>query len=282
MLKHVATMEKDKLFRYLLLGTLAALIATFLIPDQPAKTADFFSRDFAEIQKDSVIRIATEYNSIGFHVNPDSSNLSGFHYELIQAFAKHYKLRVDLTTEINFEQQLKGLTTGKYDLLANSIHKTSELKDSILLSHPLLISQEVLVQRKPQSAADSAIYIDSQLDLAGKTIHIAKGSPTIYRIQNLAAEIADTILIEEVEKYGPEQLIAMVAHGDIDYTVCDITTARAAADSLPQLDIHTAISFKQFYSWAVSKHSPVLLDSLNSWLDNYIKSKKYRLLYKRY
>lgn len=275
-------MKKHHLFRYLLLGTLASLIATFVIPTQKTETAEMYPRDFAEIRKDSVIRIATEYNSIGFHVSPDSSNLSGFHYELIQAFAEHYKLRVELTTEMNFEQQIKGLTTGKYDLLANSIHRTSELKDSLLLSHPLLISQEVLVQRKPQSAGDSAIYIDSQLDLAGKTVHISKGSPTIFRIQNLATEIADTILIEEVEKYGPEQLIAMVAHGDIDYTVCDITTARAAADSLPQLDVHTPVSFKQFYSWAVSKHSPILLDSLNTWLDNYVKSKKYRLLYKRY
>lgn len=275
-------MKKHHLFRYLLLGTLAALIATFLIPDQSTGTADFSSRDFADIKKDSVIRIATEYNSIGFHISPDSSNLSGFHYELIQAFAERYKLRVELTTEMNFEQQIKGLTSGRYDLLANSIHRTSELKDYLLLSHPLLISQEVLVQRRPQSSADSASYIDSQLDLAGKTIHVSKGSPSIFRIQNLATEIADTILIEEVEKYGPEQLIAMVAHGDIDYTVCDITTAKAAADSLPQLDIHTPVSFKQFYSWAVSKHSPVLLDSLNSWLDSYVKSKKYRLLYRRY
>ena len=56
----------------------------------------------------------------------------------------------------------------------------------------------------------------------------------------------------------------MVAHGDIDYAVCDESIARAAADSIPQIDINTAISFTQFYSWAVRKQSPALLDSLNT------------------
>ncbi len=109
-----------------------------------------------------------------------------------------------------------------------------------------------------------------------------KGSPSILRIRNLGNEIGDTIYIKEIEKYGPEQLISLVAHGDIDYAVCDESIARAVADSLPQIDINTAISFTQFYSWAVSKQSPILLDSLNTWLDRFQQEKEYRKLYKKY
>ena len=91
--------------------------------------------------------------------------------------------------------------------------------------------------------------------------------PSILRIRNLGNEIGDTIYVEEIEKYGSEQLIALVAHGDIDYAVCDESIARTAADSIPQIDINTAISFTQFYSWGVSKQSPILLDSLNTcWI----------------
>ena len=71
-------------------------------------------------------------------------------------------------------------------------------------------------------------------------------------------------------------------HGDIDYAVCDESIARAAADSLPQIDINTAISFTQFYSWGVSKQSPALLDSLNTWLEKFKKGKEYETIYKRY
>lgn len=104
----------------------------------------------------------------------------------------------------------------------------------------------------------------------------------MMRIQNLSEEIGDTIFIKEIEKYGPEQLISMVAHGDIDYAVCEESIAKIMADSLPQIDIQTPISFTQFYAWAVSKQSPALLDSLNTWLDGFQKSKEYRQLYRKY
>ena len=102
------------------------------------------------------------------------------------------------------------------------------------------------------------------------------------RIHYLGNEIGDTIYIKEIEKYGSEQLISLVAHGDIDYAVCDESIARAVTDSLPQLDINTAISFTQFYSWAVSKQSPALLDSLNTWLDKFQKEKEYQKIYRKY
>ncbi len=74
----------------------------------------------------------------------------------------------------------------------------------------------------------------------------------------------------------------MVAHGDIDYAVCNESIARMAIDSLSQIDISTDISFTQFYSWAVSKQSPALLDSLNTWLDTFKKTQTYKKLYQKY
>lgn len=235
-------------------------------------------RDYAEIQTEGVIHVATEYNSLSFFVDGDT--ISGFHYELIEAFARDKGLKAQLFPVMSFDQRLEGLSEGIYDIIANDLLATSPLKDSLLLTTPLLLSKQVLVQRK--AAAADSLYIKSQLDLAGRTLHIVKGSPSILRIRNLSYEIGDTIYIQEVEKYGSEQLISLVAHGDIDYAVCDENIARAAAHSLPQIDINTAISFTQFYSWAVSKQSPALLDSLNSWIDAFRQGKEYQRIYQRY
>ena len=153
---------------------------------------------------------------------------------------------------MSFEERLKGLSEGRYDVIAYGILATSKLKDSLLLTSPIVLNKQVLVQRKENGENDS-LYIRNQLDLARRTLHVVKGSPSILRIQNLGNEIGDTIYIKEIEKYGPEQLISLVAHGDIDYAVCDESIARAVADSLSQIDINTAISFTQFYSWAVSR-----------------------------
>ena len=169
---------------------------------------------------------------------------------------------------------------GTYDVVAYGIPATSELKDSLLLTSPIILSKQVLVQRKV--GENDSLAIRSQLDLAGKTLNVVKGSPSILRIRNLSNEIGDTIYVNEIEKYGSEQLIAMVAHGDIDYAVCDEGIARMAVDSLPQLDINTAISFTQFYSWGVSKQSPALLDSLNTWLSDFRKKGEYQSVYRKY
>lgn len=268
-----------RLFRYLVPVVIVLALLFSLRNCEKKEKPVGHPRDYAAIAKEGVLKVATEYNSISFYVDGDT--VSGFHYELIEAFARDKGLKAEINPLMSFEERLKGLSEGQYDVIAYGILATSELKDSLLLTSPIVLNKQVLVQRKEKGENDS-LYIRSQLDLARRTVHVVKGSPSILRIRNLGNEIGDTIYIEEIEKYGDEQLIALVAHGDIDYAVCDESIAEAAADSLPQIDINTAISFTQFYSWAVSKQSPALLDSLNTWLDKFQKEKVYRKIYQKY
>ena len=275
----MVTRPKIRLLRYLIpVIIVLALLFCFRRCDNQQKQP-LPPHDYADIIREGVLRVATEYNSISFYVDGDT--VAGFNYELIQAVGRDKGLRVDISPYMSFEDRLRGLSEDRYDVIAYGILATSKLKDSLLLTSPIVLNKQVLVQRKATVENDS-LYIRSQLDLAQKTLHVIKGSPSILRIQNLGNEIGDTIYIKEIEKYGPEQLISLVAHGDIDYAVCDESIAQAAADSLPQIDINTAISFTQFYSWAVSKQSPVLLDSLNAWLDRFQKEEEYQKIYKKY
>lgn len=267
-----------KYWKYILMGILAVTLSTVFLPKKTEKEVTM-PRDYEEIAESGVLRAVTEYNSISFYAKGDT--VTGFHYELLNAFARSKGLQPEVTPEMSFSKRLEGVQTGKYDILANSTVVTSESKDSLLFTHPIILNKQVLVQRKPEGENDS-LHINSQLELARKTLHIAKDSPALLRIHNLSNEIGDTIFINEVDKYGQEQLLAMVAHGDIDYAVCDESIARASLNDFPQLDIETAISFSQFYSWGVSKHSPVLLDSLNAWLGKYIQTPEFKQLRKKY
>lgn len=80
-------------------------------------------------------------------------------------------------------------------------------------------------------------------------------------------EIGDSIYIREIPRYGSEQLMAMVAHGDICYAVCEENIVRTHLHQYPQLDTGLPIGFNQFYSWVVSAQSPTLLDSINVWIE---------------
>lgn len=258
---------------------IAAICIALLLPDhgntqEPQRPP----RDYPEIKQDGTLNAVTEYNALGYYADKDT--IAGFQYELIQAFAGSKGLHANIRPAMDFEERIKGLNDRTFDIIACNLLATSELKDSIALTRPILLSKDILVQRK-KSGNDSA-FISNQLALAHKTVHIAKGSPTLLRLRNLSHEIGDTIYVNEIDKYGPEQLMALVAHGDIDYAVCDEKMARAFADSLPQLDLTTDISFTQFYAWGVRKQSTVLLDSLNAWLDSFLNTEAYSRLYRKY
>lgn len=269
---------KKKSNRYLLLA-LAIAIGIFFFHHKtlPEETRP---RSYDEIVKSGVLRTVTEYNAISYHVSGDS--LSGWDYEMLQAFAKQQGLKLEITPEMSFERRTEGIFKGEYDLLATETVINSQLKDTLLFTHPLLRSKQVLVQRKRTDDADSIHYISNQLQLAHKKIHLVKGSPALLRIHHLISEIADTIYTEEIEDYGPEQLLAMVSGFDIDYAVCDESIAKESLHMFPNLDISTDIGFTQLYAWAVNKRSSVLLDTLNRWIDRFVESRDYKTLNNKY
>ena len=268
----------NKYLKYGIMGVIAVSLSAILFKPEP-QANEPAPRSYEEIIRSGVLRAVTEYNSISYHAQADS--IGGLHYELLQAFAESKRLKTEITPEMSVEKRIEGIQLGIYDLLANSVLISSERKDSLLFTSPILLSRQVLVQRKPTEMNDQN-YINSLLDLAGKTVHVVKESPSILRIHNLSNEIGDTIYIKEIEKYGQEQLLAMVAAGDIDYAVCDESIARAAANDLPRLDFETTISFTQFYSWGVNKENTILLDSLNVWLDSYKQTEAFQKLLKKY
>ena len=268
----------NKYLKYGIMGVIAVALSAILFKPKPAPPTPA-PRSYEEIIRSGILRAVTEYNSVSYHAQADS--IGGLHYELLQAFAKSKGLKAEITPEMSIEERWEGIQQGTYDLLANNVLISSDRTDSLLFTSPILLSRQILAQRKPTEMNDEN-HINSLLDLAGKTIHIVKDSPSILRIRHLSNEIGDTIYVEEIEKYGQEQLLAMVAAGDIDYAVCDESIARAAVNDLPRLDIGTVISFSQFYSWGVHQENTILLDSLNAWLDHYKQTEEFRELLKKY
>lgn len=236
-------------------------------------------RDFEEIRERGVIRIVTDYNSVGYFVSGDT--IAGFNYELISLLEKAFLLKAEISLESNLEKSMEGIQTGKYDVLAQTIPITTELKKTLHFTEPILQNKQVLIQRKKEYN-DDVEPLRSHLDLAGKTLFVAFNSPATLRIQNLSHEIGDSIFIREDSLYGPEQLIMKVAAREIDYTVCDEKIASKLSEFTPEIDYKTSIGFTHLEGWAVNLNSTVLLDSLNCWIKEIKQTKEYERLYEKY
>jgi len=244
-------------------------------PEKPPSTP----RDYNEIMASGELNAVTDYNSIGYYVSGDSTQ--GFQLEMMQSLENAWGVKVHLFLENSLDDNLEGLLHHRYDLVARNISVNTTLKDSFAFTTPITLNKQVLVQRKA-AYNESIEPIRQQLNLAKKTIHVAKDSPAMLRLNNLSHEIGDTIFINEDPTYEAEQLVMMVASGDIDFTVCDEKVAQLLSTTLPEIDIETDISFTQLESWAVRRNSPVLLDSLNSWLDRFKETPEFKRIFEKY
>lgn len=264
---------------YLSLIFILIIIAIGLFISYKPSNYDTIKRDYDAISKEGKIRFVTDYNSLGYFVSGDS--VGGFNYDLIQLLKSYTNLDLDIMLETNLGKSIDGIKDGKYDVLVRNIPTTSDLKDALDFTNAIAQSKQVLVQRK-KAYNDGIEPIRSHLQLAKKTIYVPEKSPAILRINNLSHEIGDTIYYVEDPLYGSEQLIMKVVAKEIDYTVCDEKTAKSMAASNPEIDYKTLIGFTHLEAWAVRKNAPILLDSLNTWLEKIKKSDDYQNIYKKY
>ena len=120
----MVTRPKIRLLRYLIpVIIVLALLFCFRRCDNQQKQP-LPPHDYADIIREGVLRVATEYNSISFYVDGDT--VAGFNYELIQAFGRDKGLRVDISPYMSFEDRLRGLSEDRYDVIAYGKLATSK------------------------------------------------------------------------------------------------------------------------------------------------------------
>jgi membrane-bound lytic murein transglycosylase MltF len=253
-------LKRTSLYFGLLLAVLAAMVALRIIAtrdDAPPV------RDLDEIRAEGVLRVGVEYNRNSYYVSGDT--LAGTDYALALRVGKRSGLRIEIYPEASLSALLEALHAGRIDVVARPMPITTSRMDSLAFTAPLQTQKLILVQRAARYNDDTP-PLRNQLDLAQCEVHIPAGSPARDRLANLSREIADSIYVVEDPLYGEEQLIMLVARGEIDYAICSERSARALAPSYPELDLQTDVSFNQFQGWALRKSSPVLLDSINAWI----------------
>jgi membrane-bound lytic murein transglycosylase F len=240
------------------------------------------SRDLTEIRKSGKLIALTDFNSTNYFVYKGEP--MGFTYELLKSFADYMGLDLEIVSENNLDYSFEMLNAGKVDLLAVGLAVNSVTKEELAFTDPVFETRQVLVQRRPPDwrsmTADQLekSVIRNQTDLAGKIVYVQSGSPYTQRLRNLGNEIG----IVEVP-YESEELISLVAGGEIDYTVCDENVGVVNSSYFPFLDVSTPVSFSQNLAWGVRKqNSEELLNELNIWISSFRSTVSYANLYAKY
>ncbi|HJZ38927.1 MAG TPA: transporter substrate-binding domain-containing protein [Bacteroidales bacterium] len=241
-----------------------------------------WEQDLESIREKGKITVITDYSSTDYFIYRGQP--LGYQYEMLQQLANHLSVRLEVRVSRSLNESFELLRTGKGDMIAQNLTVTKERLDFVEFTNPHVQSRQVLVQRIAEdgkNAVTTYSLITNPLSLKGKTVYVTRGSAYASRLQNLAEEIGGDIHVIEVDE-SVEQLIYLVSEGEIPYTVSDEITARVNNRYYPNVDVSTPVSLEQQMAWAVRRGSTTLLDELNTWLDDFTQTRKYREIYARY
>ncbi len=248
---------------------------------------NLISRDFEEIKKDGKLRALLAYSSTSYFLYKGKP--MGYEYELLERLAEHFDLELEITVSEDLNSLLSELNKGAVDIVAYGLAITTERKKKAAFTDYLYLTNQVLVQRKPENWRKLTLdnikerLVQDPIQLINDTVSVRFSSSYFDRLQNLSKEIGGTIVIDTLKgKLATAEIIKMVADGEIKYTLADKNLAQINASFFPILDVSVPVSFSQRIAWAVNKNSDDFLAKINQWIENEKKRNDYYVIYNKY
>ncbi len=214
------------------------------------------------------LNVAIAYSPMSLYRYADT--IGGFNYEMMREMSHLYGDRVKYFPVVSVDEALAKLREGTFDIVMADIPVFASHREMYRFTIPVYTDRQVLVSR------DSVI--PSPLELAGKEVWVAAGSPARSRLENLSREIGDSIDIRVSPDYSAEQLVMLTARGEIPRAVVNQEVARRLSAEYPDLRISDNISFSQFQSWILNRSAAALQDTLDAQIERFKQTPQYAAL----
>ncbi|MCD4741031.1 MAG: membrane-bound lytic murein transglycosylase MltF [Desulfobacteraceae bacterium] len=198
----------------------------------------------------------------------------GFEYELASKYAKFLNVELDIVTP-GWNNLFNFLETGKGDFIAAGLTITEPRLERINFSIPYLKVRQRLVYHNDKQK------ILKLGDLAGKTIHVRRGTSYHCQLKNLRENGINVNYILH-DNIGTKEFISMVARKEIDYTIADSNIAFLNRRYHPNIRVGIPLQPKESHGWAIKKKDIELQKSINQFLIQAQKDGTLNRIYNRY
>jgi membrane-bound lytic murein transglycosylase F len=263
----------------LIFGLLAVLyIRTSQIDTSDRRKHEIVCVDLPQILERGRIDVSLGYNSLNYYIL--HGRPGGFQFQLAKYFADHLGVDMSILVIKDIHEAMTELKSGKTDIVCSDLTKIDgRFGEEIMFSDPYKYINQVLIQQKNNPLHPLVRTID---ELEGKTIYIPRGSLFHVIIENETRHLQNPPYIIEVPGYSSEQLIDAVAQGNISFTVADFHLAKYHAALYKNIDVDLQIGNEKPLAWCMRSRSPMLIEALNTWLDNFNKTREFGYLVHRY
>ena len=225
-----------------------------------------------KIKQSGKLRLITNLSDTTYNLYNNTP--MGFEYDLALKYAQFLKVDLDIITP-GWDNIFNYLETGKGDFIAAGLTITKERLNRFNFSIPYLKVQQRLVYHNDKEK------IESLKDLAGKTIHIRRGTSYHSRLKNLRETGIDFYYILH-DNIATKDFIGMIARKEIDYTIADSNIAYLNRRYYPDIRVGISLEQRESHGWAIKKKDMELQKSINQFLVQVQKNGTLNSIYNRY
>jgi len=199
----------------------------------------------------------------------------GFEYELANAFADYLGVRLKIKLADDLESMIPALMDGSAALIAAGMIIPPAGQKEIAISDGYMEIQHTIITHR------NNLKINHPHDLAGKTVHVTKGTLYQHQLEKLRDAGTD-FFIQLHEDVPAEELIQKVSERQIEVTVADSNIAILNRRHYPGAVMRGTIGEKKQLRWAVNPKARQLLVSINSFLRSIKENRKFDEIYNKY
>ena len=233
-----------------------------------------YKEDLQLIKQRKLLRLVTYQSPVNYFY--ERGRLKGFEYDLINKFAEHHGMRVDVVIAESHERMLELLNDGKGDIIAASAPESWYANNkNVKVTTPYNYSSLTLIGREEDEISDIR-------DLHGRTIHLPKESPYLETLQRVKGLGFDLAIVESEAEVNTEIALFRVARGIYDLTVIASHEIKAELSRQLNLKSHITLNDPQPLVWVVRDSSTQLLSALNEFISNEYRKGFYNVVFTRY
>lgn len=193
------------------------------------------------VLRDGVLKVGTNYGRTTYYngaIGPE-----GFEYELAKGFADYLGVELEVYPYYSLNDLFPQLANHHLDVIASGISMTPQRLAQFSFGPAYQDVSQKIVFKQGEIRPRSLDTLDGRLLVVSGSSH--------SEVLN-SSQLPETLNWQETEERDAEELLEMVAQGELDYTISDSNILAVVRRRYPQLSIGFTLVAEQGIGWAVN------------------------------
>jgi membrane-bound lytic murein transglycosylase F len=193
------------------------------------------------VLSDGVLKVGTNYGRTTYYngaIGPE-----GFEYELAKGFADYLGVELEVYPYYSLNDLFPQLANHHLDVIASGISMTPQRLTQFSFGPAYQDVSQKIVFKQGKVRPRSLEQLDGRLLVVSGSSH--------SEVLN-SRQLPKTLNWQETDERDAEELLEMVAQGELDYTISDSNILAVVRRRYPQLSIGFTLVAEQGIGWAVN------------------------------